>query len=102
MDGRACSACRHGSGCAGCAFGKVFGAEKMKLTRRQLVVAAAGSAVAVKTRAQTPPVSVPDSVKAAQDPARAARDSVQRNGDDLAKFDIPMSTEPEFPLKAAR
>jgi hypothetical protein len=63
----------------------------MKLTRRELVIAAAGSVVAVNASAQTAP---------AQDFAKQARDRVQANADTLAKFEIPMSTEPAFQFKA--
>jgi len=66
----------------------------MKLTRRQLAVAAAGSAVAIK-----------GAMKAQAQPAPAAapatpRDTIARNADTLAKFSIPMSTEPAFQFKA--
>lgn len=78
----------------------------MKLTRRQMVAVTAGSAVAVKAVAQSAPASSPDGVKAlaqsaaAPDAGKAARDAVQRNADTLAKFGIPVSTEPAFQFKA--
>jgi hypothetical protein len=62
----------------------------MKLTRRQLVQAAAGSALAA--RAQTTPA--PES-----DPAIAAHDANRRNAEALAKFELPMATEPAFEFK---
>lgn len=66
----------------------------MKLTRRQMVVAAAGSAVAASAAlAQTP-------VAGSRDFAKDARDSVQRNTDALTKFEIDMAVEPAFQFKA--
>ncbi|HEY4087386.1 MAG TPA: hypothetical protein VGM43_15685 [Bryobacteraceae bacterium] len=67
----------------------------MKLTRRELVVAA-GSVAAAAAFAQTPP-SQP---QGARDFAKEARDNVQHNGETLAKFGIPMATEPAFQFKA--
>ena len=63
----------------------------MKLTRREIVVAAAGSASVSRALAQSSP--------AEGDLARTARDNLQRNADTLAKFAIPMSTEPAFQFK---
>lgn len=67
----------------------------MKLTRRELVVAA-GSAAAAKVLAQTP-ASQPQGVR---DFAKEAHDNVQRNGETLAQFGIPIATEPAFQFKA--
>jgi hypothetical protein len=63
------------------------------------MVVAAGSAIAARASAQTAatPAPVPP---ANPDFAQQARDSVQRNHDALAKFDIPMATEPAFQFKA--
>jgi hypothetical protein len=76
----------------------------MKLTRRQLVIAAAGSAFAANAAAQSAPttpgpvtVTVPP---ATPDFAKQARDNVQSNAAALAKFAIPMATEPAFQFKA--
>jgi len=66
----------------------------VKLTRRELVVA--GSVVAARALAQTPP-SQP---QGARDFAKEARDNVQHNGETLVKFGIPMATEPAFQFKA--
>jgi hypothetical protein len=67
-----------------------------KLTRRQLVSAAAGSAavsvVALTVIAQAPP--------SAQDFDKAAVQSHKENSDALAKFEIPMALEPAFQFKA--
>jgi hypothetical protein len=61
----------------------------VKLTRRQIVIAAAGSAAVAKALAQS-----------TSDLEKTARDNVQRNADTLAKFAIPMATEPAFQFKA--
>jgi hypothetical protein len=67
----------------------------MKLTRRQMVGAAvAGSAVAVKAIAQAGTAS------GATDFAKQAHDNLQRNADTLAKFALPIATEPAFQFKA--
>jgi len=68
----------------------------VKLTRRQLVVAAAVSnAVAATAFAQTSA-----SASANSEFAKAAREGVQRNGETLAKFAVPVSVEPAFQFKA--
>ncbi len=67
----------------------------MKLTRRQLVVAAAGAGAAVKALAQPAGGSA-----ANPDFAKQAHDSVQRNADTLAKFQLTISVEPAFQFKA--
>jgi hypothetical protein len=59
----------------------------VKLTRRQLVIAAAGGSAAVKAAAQSAP-------------AQTAVDKVRQNADTLAKFAIPITTEPAFQFKA--
>ena len=69
----------------------------MKLTRRQLVGAAvAGSAVAATARAQ----SAAQGTTAVPDFAKQAHDNLTRNADTLAKFAVPMATEPAFQFKA--
>jgi hypothetical protein len=65
----------------------------MKLNRRQLMNAAAGSALAARAAAQQTPAPPSDLMK-------AARDANQRNADTLAKVEIPVSTEPAFQFKA--
>ncbi len=68
----------------------------MKLTRRQMVGAAvAGSAVAVKAMAQAVSAGT-----ATPDFAKQAHDNMQRNADTLAKFALPIATEPAFQFKA--
>jgi len=67
----------------------------MKLTRREMVASAvASSAVAAKAMAQSGALS------AAPDFAKQAHDNMQRNADTLAKFAIPIATEPAFQFKA--
>jgi hypothetical protein len=61
----------------------------MKLTRRQLVIAAAaGSAVLNVSKAS------------AQSAPQTPTDRVRQNADALAKFVIPIATEPAFQFKA--
>lgn len=62
----------------------------LKLTRRQLVIAAAAGSAALKASAQAEP----------QTAAPAATDKVRQNAETLAKFAIPISTEPAFQFKA--
>jgi hypothetical protein len=52
----------------------------------------AASASALAARAQQP---APEA-----DATKAARDANQRNSETLAKFEVPMSTEPAFQFKA--
>jgi hypothetical protein len=68
----------------------------VKLTRRELVVAAAGSVAAAQALAQAPAAQP----QPARDFAKEARDNVQRNGETLANFGIPMATEPAFQFRA--
>ena len=81
----------------------------MKLTRRQLVITAtAGSMVAAKALAQSVPgapvvpgtTAVPGATAGPRDFAKESLDGVQHNRETLAKFVIPMSTEPAFQFKA--
>ena len=60
----------------------------MKFTRRKLAAALLAPAAAAQTPA--PPV----------DEAHAARDRIKANAEQLAKVDLPMSTEPAFQFKA--
>jgi hypothetical protein len=63
----------------------------VKLTRRQLVIAAAAGSAALKASAQSAPAPV-----APQTPT----DKVRQNAETLAKFAIPITTEPAFQFKA--
>ena len=65
---------------------------KTKITRREVVVAAGGMLAVQVGNAQT--------AASPADLARAARELNQRSGDALAKFEIPLSTEPAFQFKA--
>jgi hypothetical protein len=66
----------------------------MKLTRRELAGAVAGSAaLSVVALAQAPPTQSTDYLA-------ASRESHRQNSEVLRKFDLPMSTEPAFAFKA--
>jgi hypothetical protein len=66
----------------------------VKLTRRQLVIAAAAGSAALKASAQP-------ALQTATDRApQAATERVRQNADTLAKFAIPITTEPAFQFKA--
>jgi hypothetical protein len=67
----------------------------VKLTRRELVLAA-GSAAAASALAQSSAAQP----QGGRDFAKEARDHVQRYGETLANFGIPMATEPAFQFKA--
>ena len=71
---------------------------KTKITRRRLmavsIIAGAGAAAA---SGQTAPAQA--NVTQA-DLAKATREQNQRAGDLLAKFEIPLATEPAFQFKA--
>jgi hypothetical protein len=72
-----------------------------KLSRRQLIAAATGTAAVLSitgaTLAQTP---LAQKQPAEQDFDKAARESHLQNSATLAKFDIPMSLEPAFQFRA--
>lgn len=62
-----------------------------KLSRREIVLGAAGAALPMPANAQEP---------AATDLTRAAREANQRNSEALSKMDLPIATEPAFQFKA--
>jgi hypothetical protein len=65
----------------------------MKLSRRDLTgLAATGLAVQALTAQDPPAMPAPDW-------AKAARDAMQRNSETMAKFEVPMATEPAFLFK---
>ena len=69
----------------------------MKLSRRGLLVLAGSSAALSQAIAQAPPAPPPATESAAKpDPLAAAREENRRSAETLAKFEIPMSTEPAF------
>jgi hypothetical protein len=71
-------------------------ASTIKLTRREIATALSASA-ALLAQAPAPPQpqnSSPD------DELKAARDSIRQNSEQLAKFPLPMSTEPATRFKA--
>jgi hypothetical protein len=64
----------------------------MTLTRRELATAAMAAVAAPSAESQTP--------QPAADLAKVVHDANQRNSEALAKFEIPMATEPAFQFKA--
>jgi len=63
-----------------------------KITRRRLAAAALSSAAALHAVSEQAPA--PDDLNA------TAREQVRKHSETLAKFDLPMSTEPAFQFKA--
>jgi hypothetical protein len=71
---------------------------KVKFTRREVALALSGSAAAL---AQTPAPPLPQNAPLSpDDELKAARDSNHQNSEQLAKFPLPMSTEPAPHFKA--
>jgi hypothetical protein len=66
----------------------------LKFTRREIATALSASAV---LRAQTPVGPLPQN---AEEELKAARDSLRQNSEQLAKFPLPMPTEPAVRFKA--
>jgi len=64
-----------------------------RITRRRLAAAALGSAAVVRV-AGTQATAPPEDINA------AAKQQVHKHSETLAKFDLPMSTEPAFQFKA--
>jgi hypothetical protein len=64
-----------------------------KFTRRELALAVSTSAVLL-AQAPAPLPSNPD------EELKAVKDTIQQNSQALAKFDLPMSTEPAVHFKA--
>jgi len=62
----------------------------MKPTRRELATAAVTAAIALNAKAQTPGTDITTLV----------HDANQRNSEALAKFEIPIGTEPAFRFEA--
>lgn len=66
-----------------------------KLTRRQLGVALSTSAVLLGQT--SPPAPIPSNP---DEELKAVKDAMQQSSEQLAKFDLPMSTEPAVHFKA--
>ncbi len=67
----------------------------MKITRRKLAAAALASAGLGVAHAQAPPPPAqPEDLNA------AAKEQARKNTEALAKFDVPVSTEPAFQFRA--
>ena len=74
-----------------------------KITRRRLAAAALGSAAALASGgspSRRAARSAPAPRLAPADLTAAAKEQVRKNSETLAKFDLPMSTEPAFQFKA--
>jgi hypothetical protein len=69
----------------------------IKLTRREIATALSASAVLL---GQTPAPPVPQNALSPDDELKAARDSIRQNSEQLAKFPLPMTTEPATRFKA--
>ena len=65
-----------------------------KITRRQLATAVAASSALL---AQQTPLPLPQNP---EEELNAARDQLRQNSAALAKFDLPMNTEPAVHFKA--
>jgi len=65
-----------------------------KLTRREIAVALSASTTLLAQNPATPLPQNPD------EELKAARDQIAQNGQQLAKFELPMSTEPATHFKA--
>ena len=73
----------------------------VKITRRRLAAAALGSAAALGPAAALRAASAQAPAPAAhEDISAAAKEQVHKYSETLAKFDLPMSTEPAFQFKA--
>jgi hypothetical protein len=66
-----------------------------KITRRRLAAAALSSAAALHAASTQAPAPA-----APQDLNAAAKEQGRKYSETLAKFDLPMSTEPAFQFKA--
>ena len=70
----------------------------LKLTRREIAAALSASAVLL---GQTPAPPVPQNpALSPDDELKAAREAIHQNSEQLAKFPLPMSTEPAVHFKA--
>ena len=63
---------------------------RTEITRRRLAFAALSSAAAISTA----------NAQVAEDLNATAKEQIRKNSEILAKFDLPMSTEPAFQFKA--
>jgi len=74
----------------------------IKFTRREIATALSASAV-LAAQPPAPPSQNPAQNPEAQNPEaelKAARDTIRQNAEQLAKFPLPMSTEPAVRFKA--
>ena len=68
----------------------VYSHMKTAITRRRLAFAALGSAAALNTADSQAP----------EDLNATAKEQIRKNSEAMAKFTLPMSTEPAFQFKA--
>lgn len=69
-----------------------------RLTRRQLAAALPAATLSASALlAQAPNAPIPQTP---DEELKAAREGIQRTAEQLAKFDLPMSTEPAVHFKA--
>jgi hypothetical protein len=73
-------------------------ASTIKLTRREIATTLSASAVLL-AQVPAPPITQ-NSPLSPDDELKAARDSIRQNSEQLAKFPLPMSTEPATRFKA--
>lgn len=67
----------------------------LKFTRREIATSALSASAALLAQAPAPPIPQnPD------DELKAARESLRQNSEQLAKFPLPMYTEPAAHFKA--
>jgi hypothetical protein len=74
----------------------------IKFTRREIAAALSASTV-LAAQAPAPPSQPPPPNPEAQNPEaelKAARDLIRQNSEQLAKFPLPLSTEPAVRFKA--
>jgi hypothetical protein len=68
----------------------------MKLSRRGMLTLAGASVALGHAMTQAPAPPPVSAAAASPDPLTAAREDNRRSAESLAKFEIPMSTEPAF------
>jgi len=66
----------------------------LKMTRRDLAAVLGSAAAVAAVRAQDPAAGQPEDLNA------AAKEQLRKDGEAMAKVELPMSTEPAFQFKA--
>lgn len=75
-------------------------ATTIKLTRREIATALSASAVLLGQTPASPPPIPQNAALSPDDELKAARDTIRQNSEQLAKFPLPMTTEPATRFKA--